>query len=567
VRIKTFQGRSLEEVLPQIKAELGAGAVVVGQRTKVQGGVAGFFGTKVIEVTAADQMPSDEMLLDLEDQIMGHEPAPDRDADPQEEELAERFKSAMSMGRRGGLDVTDDWDPAQDAELAQEYGRVLEHAAAGGFAELDVPVVAPSPVMTQPIAAPPIDQPPADPLAQAHALAQRAHEHVQQSTMRMEQATGTYAPPRALPRTTQPAVRTFAASVQDTAMQAFEPQAIPSPEQAATSVAHALQTDLAMPRSGNHDIAEALNAAVDVLDLKAMAALRSAVHATRRSQQVDEATGIDARVRSIVEQLDAELDPIVARMVDVGVDREVVDAIVDTAVRHRRALGGEQDIPTLIRSMVEENIDVRTGFPDMGRAHRAAFVGAANAGKTTVVGKVAARYAEAGMRVGIVSIVSADPGVSIVADRTLADLDVDVRYAANSAQAIEATDAFDGHDLVLIDTPSSTYLDAETFYQVQTCLLAIGVDDVHVVLPLATSNREARSIVERFRSLGANRMAVSRIDESRWVGELLNLGFRIGLPMTFLSEGPDVQGDLQAASAREIASRILSTDSSTAPAN
>jgi flagellar biosynthesis protein FlhF len=570
VRIKTFQGRSLEEVLPQIKEELGPNAVVVGQRTKVQGGVAGFFGTKVVEVTAADQMPSDDLLVDLEDQLMGNEGSlPDGDTtagDGDAAELADRFRGAMKMGRVGGLDVTDEWDPSQDAELAQEYGRVLEHAATAGFSELDVPVVARTPISPAATAATQAAPAPEtmDPLAQAHALAQRAHEHVQQSTARVEQAaTNTYAPPRALPRTAEhDHVRTFAASVQDTPMQGFEPQAVTAPEYAASTVDHALRTDLAMPRTTSHELADALNTAVDALDLKAMAALRSAVHATRRSQQAEAASSLDARIQGVIEQLDVELAPITARLLDVGVDQDVIDSLVDTAVRHRRPFGGEQDVSVLMRSMVEETLTVRTGFADLGRAHRAAFVGAANAGKTTVVAKVAGRYAEAGMRVGVVSIVAADPGVSIVADRSFSDLDVDVRYAASAAQAIEAIDAFDQHDLVLVDTPASTYLDSAAFHQVQTCLMAIGVDDVHVVLPMATSTREARSILDRFRPLGANRMVVSRIDESRWIGEILNLGFRLGLPMTFLSDGPDVHGDLRAASAREIADRILSTDTS-----
>ncbi|MCW2921917.1 MAG: GTP-binding signal recognition particle G-domain protein [Thermoleophilia bacterium] len=579
MRIKTFQGRSLEEVLPQIREELGPNAVVVGQRTKVQGGVAGFFGTKVIEVTAADEMPSDEMLVDLEDQFMGNADldADDDGGDDAAPELAKRFAGAMKMGRVGGLDVTDEWDPSQDAELAQEYGRVLEHAATAGFSELDVPVVARTPIHTQPMTVPqptapmqaalaapvaaPAPAPALDPLAQAHALAERAHQHMQHATARMEQApaAGTYAPPRALPRDPQvDYTRTFAASVEDTPMQGFVPQAVPALEHAATTVEHALRTDLAMPRSTNHELTEALNAAVDTIDLKAMAALRSVVHATRRSQQAEAATSFDARIQNVIEQLDTELAPITARLTDVGVDQDVIDALVDTAVRHRRPFGGEQDIATLMRSMVEESLSVRTGFADLGRAHRVAFVGAANAGKTTVVTKVAGQYAAAGMRVGIISIVSADPGVSIVADRSFSDLDCDVRYAASSAQAIEAVNAFDEHDLVLVDTPASTYLDSATYQQVQTCLMAIGADDVHVVLPMATSTREASSIVERFRPLGANRMVVSRIDESRWIGEILNLGFRLGLPMTFLSDGPNVTGDLRAASAREIADRILS---------
>jgi flagellar biosynthesis protein FlhF len=184
-------------------------------------------------------------------------------------------------------------------------------------------------------------------------------------------------------------------------------------------------------------------------------------------------------------------------------------------------------------------------------------VGPANAGRSTVVAKLAARYAATGTRVAILTIVPARPGVPVMADRAFESLDVDVRYATNTGEALDAVDAFAEHDLVLVDTPGATYLDDDVRSQVQACLLAIGVDDVHVVLPLATSGRAARSIVDTFRPLGANRMVVSRIDESRHAGEILNFGFRLGLPMTFLSDGRRVPDDIRAASARAIADRIL----------
>src|SRR4051812_42425034 len=119
-------------MLPEIRAELGPGAVVIGQRTKVQGGIGGFFGTKVIEVTAADRMPDDDQLVALEDQLAsgggaggdldGGASGPDDEA-----ALAARFRDAMAtagspgaavraadgmrMGRQGGIDAIDDWDP------------------------------------------------------------------------------------------------------------------------------------------------------------------------------------------------------------------------------------------------------------------------------------------------------------------------------------------------------------------------------------------------------------------------------------------------------------------------
>ncbi|MBC7460271.1 MAG: hypothetical protein H7287_02815 [Thermoleophilia bacterium] len=201
MRIKTFQGRTLEDLLPEIRESLGAGAVVLGQRQKVTGGIGGFFGTKVLEVTAADRMPDDQQLIELEDSLMnGSSHAGERDSrpddaadrDPAEAALAARFRSAMAgaAAKSPSLDVTDEWDPAQDAELASEYGRVLEHAAAAGFTELDVPVV--------------------DPMAQAQSLAARAHQHVAAATQRVDPdpaaslavpaQPGTYAMPTPVPR-------------------------------------------------------------------------------------------------------------------------------------------------------------------------------------------------------------------------------------------------------------------------------------------------------------------------------------------------------------------------------
>jgi flagellar biosynthesis GTPase FlhF len=49
---KTFRGRSLEEVLPQIKADLGPEAEIVRQREGLTGGVGGFFQRACIEVEA-----------------------------------------------------------------------------------------------------------------------------------------------------------------------------------------------------------------------------------------------------------------------------------------------------------------------------------------------------------------------------------------------------------------------------------------------------------------------------------------------------------------------------------
>jgi len=49
---KTFRGRSLEEVLPQVRDELGPDAIVLRRREGLAGGVAGFFQRSYVEVDA-----------------------------------------------------------------------------------------------------------------------------------------------------------------------------------------------------------------------------------------------------------------------------------------------------------------------------------------------------------------------------------------------------------------------------------------------------------------------------------------------------------------------------------
>jgi flagellar biosynthesis GTPase FlhF len=59
---KTFRGRSLEEVLPQIRADLGADAIVVRRREGLAGGIGGFFQRSYVEVDARPALEDEKPL-------------------------------------------------------------------------------------------------------------------------------------------------------------------------------------------------------------------------------------------------------------------------------------------------------------------------------------------------------------------------------------------------------------------------------------------------------------------------------------------------------------------------
>src|SRR5579859_1607564 len=50
--VRTYRGRKLEDLIPQIRAELGPDAIILRQREGLTGGVGGFFAQKCVEVDA-----------------------------------------------------------------------------------------------------------------------------------------------------------------------------------------------------------------------------------------------------------------------------------------------------------------------------------------------------------------------------------------------------------------------------------------------------------------------------------------------------------------------------------
>ena len=55
--VRTYRGRKLEDLIPQIREELGPDAIILRQREGLTGGVGGFFAQKCVEVDAQAPQP------------------------------------------------------------------------------------------------------------------------------------------------------------------------------------------------------------------------------------------------------------------------------------------------------------------------------------------------------------------------------------------------------------------------------------------------------------------------------------------------------------------------------
>src|SRR5579875_1166629 len=74
--VRTYRGRTLEEILPQIREELGPDAIILREREGLVGGVGGFFAQRFIEVEARrGDGQSIDIYDDAPDTELGNVPA------------------------------------------------------------------------------------------------------------------------------------------------------------------------------------------------------------------------------------------------------------------------------------------------------------------------------------------------------------------------------------------------------------------------------------------------------------------------------------------------------------
>jgi flagellar biosynthesis protein FlhF len=186
-----------------------------------------------------------------------------------------------------------------------------------------------------------------------------------------------------------------------------------------------------------------------------------------------------------------------------------------------------------------------------------AAVGPTGAGKTTTLCKLAVRHVlEHGP--GSLVLASADAARLGGADmlRAVARL-LDVPFlAASEGESITALIARAGDpDLLLLDTPGISRRrpgDA-------TRLLELAAAGVHSLLVLPANAQLAwlDSAAGDYRPARPVAAVVTKIDETVSLGEALGVLLREGLPLAYLTDGPEIPDDLHVGRAWEIAGRAL----------
>jgi flagellar biosynthesis protein FlhF len=193
-----------------------------------------------------------------------------------------------------------------------------------------------------------------------------------------------------------------------------------------------------------------------------------------------------------------------------------------------------------------------------GRPWVIALIGPTGVGKTTTLAKLAANYKlRNNCRVGLVTL-DTYRIAAVEQLRTYAEIiEVPLRTVQSAGDLHQAVHGMPDVDVVLIDTAGRSQNDQPRLNELRAMIAAAGADEVHLLISATANRRCARNVLDRFGSLGATRIVLTKLDEAESYGTILSFSAEPEAPLSFVTTGQDVPDDIEPADPWQLAQRIL----------
>lgn len=278
---------------------------------------------------------------------------------------------------------------------------------------------------------------------------------------------------------------------------------------------------------------------------------------------------VASRVGGDVPDLSPEIQEAYRELVENEVARDIACALVKALNERlpREHLNDPARVREHLLRILAERLPtagpIRAGAVDpspggRGGARRIAFVGPTGVGKTTTVAKLAAQMRlKDGVSVGLITI-DTYRLAAVEQIRSYAQiLNVPLRVADSPAELARAAQALAGLDAVLIDTTGRSQQDALHISELKTFLDAVGPDEVHLVMSLASNARSMGRVVESFLPLGVTQVVLTKLDEVDAFGLILNVMARVERKLSYVTFGQGVPDDIEPGHPERLARLIL----------
>jgi flagellar biosynthesis protein FlhF len=193
-----------------------------------------------------------------------------------------------------------------------------------------------------------------------------------------------------------------------------------------------------------------------------------------------------------------------------------------------------------------------------GRPRVIAFIGPTGVGKTTTLVKLASQYALVHqLKVALLTADTYRIG-AVEQLRIYRDI-IDIPFEAVSSPE-EVGPALKRHadrDLIFFDTAGRSPQNRRQIQDLKAFMEAAKPSETHLCVSATTKNADLMPIVGKFGLVPVNRFLVTKLDETRQHGMLLNLAANFQVPISYLTTGQNVPHDIEVATPERMAELVL----------
>jgi len=203
-----------------------------------------------------------------------------------------------------------------------------------------------------------------------------------------------------------------------------------------------------------------------------------------------------------------------------------------------------------------------SGSLDMAR-RTSILIGPTGVGKTTTLAKLAAQCRfQQKKTVGLITI-DAYRIAAIDQLKTYSQImSIPLKVALTPEELERCISDYDNMDLILVDTPGRSQFDTKALGTLQDFLEAAQPADTHLLIAVSTRESDTYAVVENFAPQYVRQLIFTKLDETASFGPILNIGQKIGKPISFLTTGQNVPDDIEAAQIERMADLFLSSNNS-----
>jgi flagellar biosynthesis protein FlhF len=260
-----------------------------------------------------------------------------------------------------------------------------------------------------------------------------------------------------------------------------------------------------------------------------------------------------------------DLHPELRRVLDQLVKNGVEESVAQSALLPAQREIVEKGYPRagtlgqLVNRVLGSQLRVSGPIEAMpGKTRVVAFIGPTGVGKTTTLVKLASQYALVHqMKVALLTADTYRIG-AVEQLRIYRDI-MDIPFeAVNSPEEVgPAIKRYADRDLIFFDTAGRSPQNRRQITDLKAFLEAAKPSETHLCVSATTKNADLLPIVGKFGLVPVNRFLVTKLDETRSHGLLLNLAANFQVPISYLTTGQNVPNDIEVASPERMAELVL----------